>query len=401
MPPDATTLGEEGVAIEPTYLLRSDGSATGVISFWREIEALLTAGRHPSRAPRENLADLRAAVAANHRGVTALAALATRHGADTVLARMDELRAAAERQARRALARRPRGVFSAIQRLDDGSAIAVRVVLPENPSDTAPAATIDFAGTSPVHPGNLNAPAAVVRSAVLYVLRVLVAEPLPLNEGLLESIELRVPSGCLLDPIFSTDPFTSPAVVGGNVETSQRVVDVLLEAFGLAAGSQGTMNNFLFGNEAFGYYETICGGAGAGPGFNGASAVHTHMTNTRITDPEILERRYPVRLERFNIRRGSGGAGRFRGGDGAVREITFLAPMSISLLTQRRLERPYGMAGGEPGAAGRQTLMRANGESEVLPPSAAREVEARDSLVIETPGGGGWGECGEPPQERG
>jgi 5-oxoprolinase (ATP-hydrolysing) len=234
-----------------------------------------------------------------------------------------------------------------------------------------------------------------VRSAILYVLRLLIAEPLPLNEGILSAVEIRIPPG-MLNPPFPEDPAEAPAVVGGNVETSQRVVDTLLKAFGLAACSQGTMNNLLFGNERFGFYETVCGGAGAGPGFRGASAVHTHMTNTRITDPEVLEHRYPVRLERFAIRVGSGGAGQYPGGDGAVRELTFLEPMSLSLLSQHRIEAPYGMAGGEPGERGRQRLVRASGEVEELASVDGREVEPGDRLILETPGGGGWGAAIEP-----
>jgi 5-oxoprolinase (ATP-hydrolysing) len=250
-----------------------------------------------------------------------------------------------------------------------------------------------------VHPGNLNATPAVVRSAVLYVLRLLVeahgdpasaGSPLPLNEGLLRPVEIDLPRG-MLNPGFPEDPREAPAVVGGNVETSQRVVDTLLKALGLAACSQGTMNNVLFGTERFGYYETVCGGSGATAGHDGASAVHSHMTNTRATDPEVLEARYPVRLERFAVRRGSGGAGRWRGGDGVVRELCFLAPVSLSVLTQHRRERPYGVDGGAPGATGRQWLVRASGEEEELAPVDGREAGAGDRLVLETPGGGGWG----------
>jgi 5-oxoprolinase (ATP-hydrolysing) len=229
---------------------------------------------------------------------------------------------------------------------------------------------------------------------VLYVLRLLIAEPLPLNEGILRAVEIRIPPG-MLNPPFPADPAEAPAVVGGNVETSQRVVDTLLKALGLAACSQGTMNNLLFGSERFGFYETVCGGAGAGPGFHGASAVHTHMTNTRITDPEVLEHRYPVRLERFAIRHGSGGTGRWRGGDGAIRELVFLAPMSLSLLSQHRVEAPYGVDGGSPGQTGRQRLVRASGEVEDLASIDGREVGPGDRLLLETPGGGGWGWKGE------
>jgi 5-oxoprolinase (ATP-hydrolysing) len=417
MPPGARCLAEEGVVIPPIYLARR-GEAR-----WAELRRLLLEGPFPSRAVEENLADLRAAAAANHSGAEALRALARAAGAAggggagrpgrpaavgedgvdggagerrgddggggrrVVAFYMEALKRRAEERLRVALARLPPGPLEAVERLDDGSPLAVRIEL-------GPAgARIDFSGSAGLHPGNLNAPPAVVRSAVLYVLRLLVAEPLPLNEGLLRPVEIQVPPG-MLNPPFPDDPWQAPAVVGGNVETSQRLVDTLLKALGLAACSQGTMNNVLFGNERFGFYETVCGGAGAGPGFAGESAVHTHMTNTRITDPEVLEHRYPVRLERFALRPGSGGSGRHRGGDGVVRELTFLAPMSLSLLTQHRVEAPYGVAGGGPGQPGRQRLVRATGETLALPSVAGCEVDAGDRLVLETPGGGGWG----PPE---
>ena len=381
MPPDARCLAEEGVVIPPVHLVRAGEPR------WEAMRRHLLAPPFPSRAVEENLADLRAALAANRRGAEALLALAREHGAATLRRFMAALEERAAERVRAALAGLPRGVLEAEERLDDGSPIRVRIALGDS---TAGTAVIDLAGSAGVHPGNLNAPPAVVRSAVLYVLRLLIDEPLPLNEGLLAPVELRAPPG-IFDPPFPEDPWHAPAVVGGNVETSQRLVDTLLKALGLAACSQGTMNNVLFGGERFGYYETVCGGAGAGPGFAGATAVHTHMTNTRITDPELLEHRYPVRVERFAVRRGSGGAGRYAGGDGAVREITFLAPMSLSLLTQHRVERPYGAAGGEPGAPGRQQLIRASGEIEELASVDAREVLPGDRLVLETPGGGGWG----------
>jgi len=411
MPPGARCLAEEGVVIPPTYLARR-GEAR-----WAEVRRLLLAGPFPTRSVEENLADLRAAAAANHSGAEALRALAHavggtggaggsrgagdpgaggrgedgRRGSEgrrVIAFYMEALKRRAEERLRAALARLPRGPLEAVERLDDGSPLAVRIEL-------GPAgARIDFAGSAGVHPGNLNAPPAVVRSAVLYVLRLLVAEPLPLNEGLLRPVDIQVPPG-MLNPPFPEDPWQAPAVVGGNVETSQRLVDTLLKALGLAACSQGTMNNVLFGNDRFGFYETVCGGSGAGPGFAGASGVHTHMTNTRITDPEVLEHRYPVRLERFALRPGSGGRGCHRGGDGVVRELTFLAPVSLSLLTQHRVEAPYGAAGGEPGQPGRQRLVRAAGEVLELASVAGCEVEAGDRLVLETPGGGGWGS--EPP----
>lgn len=383
MPPGARCLAEEGVVIPPTYLARR-GEAR-----WAELRRLLLGGPFPTRSVEENLADLRAAAAANHSGAEALRALDRSRGRRVVAFYMEALKRRAEERLRAALGRLPRGPLEAVERLDDGSPLAVRIEL-------GPAgARIDFAGSAGVHPGNLNAPPAVVRSAVLYVLRLLVAEPLPLNEGLLRPVDMQVPPG-MLNPPFPEDPWQAPAVVGGNVETSQRLVDTLLKALGLAACSQGTMNNVLFGNDRFGFYETVCGGAGAGPGFSGASAVHTHMTNTRITDPEVLEHRYPVRLERFALRPGSGGSGRHRGGEGVVRELTFLAPMSLSLLTQHRVEAPYGAAGGGPGQPGRQRLVRAAGEVLELAPIAGCEVEAGDRLVLETPGGGGWGAT-DPP----
>jgi 5-oxoprolinase (ATP-hydrolysing) len=339
---------------------------------------------HPTRAVEENLADLRAAVAASHRGAEALLALAREHGRETVAFYMDALKARAEARLREALGRLPASRYGAVERLDDGSPIQVEIRI------SADGAVVDFAGSAGVHPGNLNAPPAVVRSAVLYVLRLLIAEPLPLNEGLLRPVEIRIPPG-MLNPPFPDDPAAAPAVVGGNVETSQRVVDTLLKALGLAACSQGTMNNLLFGNARFGYYETVCGGAGAGPGFHGASAVHTHMTNTRITDPEVLEHRYPVRVERFEVRGGSGGSGAWNGGDGVVRELVFLEPMSISLVTQHRVEEPYGVDGGRPGQRGRQRLVRAAGGETELGSVEGAEVGPGDRLILETPGGGGWG----------
>jgi 5-oxoprolinase (ATP-hydrolysing) len=237
----------------------------------------------------------------------------------------------------------------------------------------------------------LNANRSIVTAAVIYVLRLLIGEDVPLNQGLLAPIELVLPE-CLLNPPARERPKDCPAVVGGNVETSQRVVDVLLGALGLAAASQGTMNNLLFGDASFGYYETICGGSGATAQAPGADAVHTHMTNTRITDPEVLEARYPVRLQEFSIRRGSGGAGQQRGGDGVVRRIEFLKPLTLSILSQRRGPYPpYGMQGGEPGACGRNMLLKANGSQLSLDGMTQIAVEAGDVLTIETPGGGGWG----------
>jgi 5-oxoprolinase (ATP-hydrolysing) len=353
MPPDATTLLEEGVVIPPMHLCRAG------VADWEAIEDLLAGATWPSRTVSDNVADLRAAVAANLRGANALQRLAASYDVETILHYMNALTGKAERAMRRVLAAMPDGIYEAEEHLDDGCPIRVRVVIE---GDTA---CIDFAGTGPTHPRNLNATPAITRSAVLYVLRLLIDEPLPLNEGIMRPIDVRIPR-CLLNPEFDPDPARCPAVVGGNVETSQRIVDTLIKAFGIQACSQGTMNNLLFGTDQFGYYETICGGAGAGPTFNGASGVHTHMTNTRITDVEVIEHRYPVRIERFGLRTGSGGDGTHRGGDGVVREIEFLAPMAVSVLTQHRIQRPFGLDGGSPGQAGRQYIQRADGTRQTL-----------------------------------
>lgn len=378
MPPNATTLAEEGTVIKPTYLVQNNQPR------WDEIERIFTNGPYPTRALQENLADLNAGVASNYRGVVALQKLAENYGAEQVAFHMRELKNHARRHIENEFAKLDGEIYSAEELLDDGSRLSVKI------SIKSQKAVFDFSGTSPTHPGNLNATPAIVRSAVMYVLRLLVKEALPLNEGLMQAVEIKLPT-CLLNPDFPGDPAKAPAVVGGNVETSQRLVDTLVKAFGLLACGQGTMNNTLFGNDNFGYYETICGGSGAGPGFNGASAVHTHMTNTRITDPEIIEHRYPVRLDQFAIRRGSGGAGEFRGGNGAVREITFLEPVALSMVTQHRVQKPFGVNGGEPGNTGRQKVVRKSGEIVELRSVDGCDIEAGDKLIIETPGGGGYG----------
>jgi 5-oxoprolinase (ATP-hydrolysing) len=297
---------------------------------------------------------------------------------------MDRLGRLAGDRIRQALVRFGDGRYEARELLDDGTPLAVAIELANG------RATFDFTGTASAHPGNLNATPAIVRSAVLYVLRLLISEPLPLNEGLLRDVSIVLPP-CLLNPTFPEDSMQAPAVVGGNVETSQRLVDTLLKALSLRACSQGTMNNLIFGNERYGYYETIAGGCGAGPDRDGASAVHSHMTNTRITDPEIVEHRYPVRVERFSVREGSGGAGRRRGGDGVVRELTFLEPVSLSILSQHRTAGPYGLDGGEAGRCGCQRVLRASGEVVELGSIDGCEIAAGDRLIVETPGGGGFG----------
>jgi 5-oxoprolinase (ATP-hydrolysing) len=381
MPPFARSLLEEGVIIPPTLLVH------GGLARWDEARRLLREAPYPSRAVEENIADLRAAVAANHMGVQALQKLMHERGEAGLERSMQELEARAERRLREALDGLTRHRYEALERMDDGSPLAVTLDLSQR------GLRVDFSGSAGVHPGNLNATPAIVRSAVIYVLRLLVREALPLNEGLLRPVELVIPHG-ILNPPFPSDLASAPAVGGGNVETSQRLVDTLIKALGLAACSQGTMNNVIFGNERFGYYETICGGAGAGADFDGATAVHTHMTNTRITDPEVLEHRYPVRVERFAVRRGSGGAGRRRGGDGAIRELRFRERVSLSILSQHRKEGPYGLEGGAPGRPGAQRLLRASGEVIELEAIDGCELEPGDRLVVETPGGGGYGRPG-------
>ncbi|MEM1060645.1 MAG: hydantoinase B/oxoprolinase family protein, partial [Verrucomicrobiota bacterium] len=392
MPAGASTLAEEGVVIAPRKLVAA-GEAR-----WEEMRGLLSSGPHPSRRPEENLADLHAQLASLNRGAELLRAMAAAAGAEAVTAQMGRLLEATAQAAVDALRAHlgDRRTATVTETIDDGTPVCVAF---EGRGEGR--WRLDFAGTGGgalAHPGNFNATEAVVRSAVMYALRLLVGGGFELNEGLMRPVEVALPE-CFLHPRFDLEnPARCPAVVAGNVETSQRVVDALLRALGLAACSQGTMNNLIFGNERCSYYETIGGGAGATAESPGASALHTHMTNTAITDPEVLERRYPVRLERFGHRAGSGGAGRHGGGEGIVRELVFLEPMEVNLLTQHRVEAPYGLEGGQPGATGRQTLVRATGEAVPLEGCADVKVRAGDRLIIETPGGGGYG---YPPADSG
>ncbi|MEX0678488.1 MAG: hydantoinase B/oxoprolinase family protein [Pirellulales bacterium] len=379
MPPFSKNLAEEGVLIRNFKLI--DGGNER----WAELRSLLLAGPYPTRSVEANLADVAAQVAANHRGACDLVRLVERYSLDVVEAYMGHIQRAAEQKVRRALARVASGKYPFTDHLDDGTPISVTITI------DGERATVDFTGTGGVVAGNLNANRAITTAAVMYVLRSMLAEDIPLNQGVLAPVEIIIPPG-LLNPTEQERALDCPAVVGGNVETSQRVVDVLLGALGLAAASQGTMNNLLFGDATFGYYETICGGAGATPQADGADAVHTHMTNTRLTDPEVLERRYPVRVRSFSIRRGSGGNGRTRGGDGVIRRLEFLKPLEVSILSERRGPYPpYGLAGGESGALGRNTLQRTDGTLEHLPGRAQFRARPGDVLTIETPGGGGYG----------
>jgi 5-oxoprolinase (ATP-hydrolysing) len=368
MPPHATALAQEGVVFRGTPIVDAGHfDEAGV-------RAILGEGPYPARRPDENVADLQAQIAANRTGARLLAALADEVGLPVVLAYMSHVQHHASAAVRRAIAKLPFTSASFEDTTDDGIAIAVEL---RRDGDTL---DVDFTRTGPAGDHNLNAPRAVTVAAVLYVLRTLVGEPIPLNKGCLEPVRILVTPGSLLDP----EPHR--AVAGGNVETAQRLCDVLLAAVGVKAASQGTMNNVTFGEGTFGYYETVGGGDGATANAPGISGVHTHMTNTRITDPETLEVRFPVRLIRFALRRGSGGIGRHRGGDGLIREYEFLAPLSLSILSDRRVRPPFGLHGGDPGAPGHNRVCGRD-----LPGRANVSVRPGDRFVLETPGGGGLG----------
>lgn len=378
MPPDSKKLAEEGILISNFMLVEMHQT------HFDELLRILSSGRYPSRNPEENLADLHAQIAANQKGQDGLLELIDRYGLKLVQAYMEHIQFAAESKVRSALRKLPDGRRFFQDAMDDGSPIAVTL------DSSGDSLRIDFSGSSPVHSGNLNANRSIVIAAVLYCLRCLVDEDIPLNQGLLAPVELVIPPG-ILNPPSASEPGDSPAMVGGNVETSQRIVDVLLGALDLASASQGTMNNLLFGDSSFGYYETICGGAGATSVADGADAVHTHMTNTRMTDPEVFELRYPVRLWRFQIRSNSGGQGTHHGGDGVVREIEFLRPLNVTTLHQRRGEySPFGLHGGQAGATGENHLDKA-GIVEPVSGCEKIEVAAGDRVIIRTPGGGGYG----------
>jgi 5-oxoprolinase (ATP-hydrolysing) len=378
MPPDAHSLVEEGVAITPRYLVRKG------IPQWGDIEKLLRESPFPSRAIEENLADLQAALASLKTGEKGLQDLSATYGLEKVHFYMAKIKESATTALAEALIKREGQKYTAQETLDDGHRIQVHMKIQQGQL------YIDFKGTSPPHPLNLNANLSIVYSAVMYVLRLLCNKEIPLNEGLLRNVHIHLPTS-FLNPNFSDDPIFCPAVVGGNTEVSQRLTDTLLKALGIAACSQGTMNNFLFGDRKFGYYETIAGGCGAGPGFHGRSAVHQHMTNTRITDPEEVELRYPARLWRFAIRQGSGGSGKWNGGNGVIREWEFLRPVKMTLLSQHRIIPPYGLNGGANGQCGEQWFVAPDGQREPMTGIESRTVEPGGRVIIETPGGGGYG----------
>lgn len=374
MPPESRTIAEEGVLLD-NVLLVDEGRFLEA-----EIRIALAAAEYPARNPMRNLSDLRAQLAACTRGAELLVGAAREHGADVLAAYMNHVLANAEESVRRLLGGLEDGEFA--YPMDNGAEVQVAIRIDR----TARSAVFDFTGTSAQLPDNFNAPRSITRAAALYVLRTLIDDAIPMNDGCLRPVTLIVPEGSMLNPK------PGAAVVAGNVETSQVVTDALFAATGRLAPSQGTMNNFTFGNEAHQYYETICGGSGAGPDHPGTSAVQTHMTNSRLTDPEILETRLPVRLEEFAIRRGSGGEGQHRGGDGVVRRVTFLEPMRANMLANRRKVAPRGLAGGGDAAPGQNWVERADGTVELLGATGSVQMQPGDTFVILTPGGGGFGE---------
>ncbi|GAB3431565.1 hydantoinase B/oxoprolinase family protein [Massilia solisilvae] len=376
MPPDSVHIEEEGVLINNFKLV--DG-ADGVL---REAEAraLLAGARYPARNPDQNLADLRAQVAANQKGVEELRKMVAHFGLDVVQAYMGHVQDNAEEAVRRVITALKDGHF--VYDLDNGARIEVAIRVDRQ----ARSAEVDFTGTSGQLPNNFNAPSAVCMAAVLYVFRTLVDDEIPLNAGCLKPLKVIIPQGSMLNPRYPA------SVVSGNVETSTCITNALYGALGVMAASQGTMNNFTFGNARYQYYETISGGSGAGEGFDGTDVVQTNMTNSRLTDPEILEFRFPVRLESYEIRQGSGGAGRWHGGNGGVRKVRFLEPMTAAILSNNRIHAPFGMAGGSAGARGTNTVVRADGRVERLGHIGKTDMAPGDVFVIETPGGGGFGE---------
>ncbi|HEY3916676.1 MAG TPA: hydantoinase B/oxoprolinase family protein [Stellaceae bacterium] len=377
MPPSSRTVEEEGVLIDDFLLVEAGRFRE------QEMLVLLTQAKYPARNPAQNIADLKAQIAASAKGVAELHRMVRHFGRDVVEAYMRHVQDNAEEAVRRVICTLSSGRF--ITEMDDGARICVRIEVDR----AARNAVIDFTGSSAQLATNFNAPSAICHAAVLYVFRTLIEDDIPLNGGCLKPIEIVIPPVSMLSPRYPA------AVVAGNVETSQAITDALYGALGVLASAQGTMNNFTFGNDRHQYYETICGGSGAGLGFDGTAAVHTHMTNTRLTDPEVLEWRFPVLLESFAIRRGSGGTGKWRGGDGAVRRLRFLEPMTAAILSSHRRVAPHGLAGGGAGAPGRNRVERANGPCEELGGTAVVAMNEGDVFVIETPGGGGFGKSDE------
>ncbi|WP_457650417.1 hydantoinase B/oxoprolinase family protein [Profundibacter sp.] len=384
-PPDSRHIDEEGVLID-NFLLVKAGKLQQA-----ETRALLASGKYPCRNIDQNMADLAAQVAANATGVNELKRITAQFGLPVVHAYMGHVQDNAEESVRRVLDVLTDSAFT--YPLDSGAQIKVKITVDK----TARKAVVDFAGTSDQDPLNYNAPLSICRAVVLYVFRTLVGANIPMNEGCLKPLDVRVPKGSMINPEYPA------AVISGNTEVSQAITDTLYGALGVIAGSQGTMNNFVYGNDVYQNYETICGGTGAGDGFDGTSAVHSHMTNTRMTDPEVLETRFPVRVEEFSIRKGSGGSGQFSGGNGVVRKLKFLENMTVTVLSSHRIIPPHGIAGGEAGKTGENEVQRANGQLEKLRGNDSTQMQPGDTFIMRTPGGGGFGpkhlETFLPPRE--
>lgn len=372
-PPDSSHIDEEGVLID-NFLLVEEGNLRAT-----ETRTLLASGPYPCRNIDQNMADLAAQIAANETGVQELRKMVTTFGLDVVHAYMQHVQDNAEESVRRVLDVLQNGSF--LYEMDGKQHIQVAISVDRDKRE----ATIDFTGTSPQSSGNYNAPTAVCKAAVLYVFRTLVADAIPLNEGCMKPLKLIIPPHSMISPEYPA------AVISGNTEVSQAITDALYGALGLLASSQGTMNNFVYGNTTHQNYETICGGTGAGPDHPGTSAVHSHMTNTRMSDPEVVEWRFPVRVESFAIRHGSGGHGRFMGGDGVVRKVRFLEPMTATVLSSHRETEPYGLEGGLPGQKGENSVLRADGTVSMLSGNDEVFLSTNDVFVIKTPGGGGYG----------
>jgi 5-oxoprolinase (ATP-hydrolysing) len=373
MPPNSTSIEQEGILLDNFQLVDRGRFCEA------ELLDLLTHHPYPVRNPQQNIADLQAQIAANERGSQQLLQMVDRYGSDTVQAYMQHIQDNAEEAVRQAITVLQDGDFT--YEMDDGNQIQVSVKIKDR------SAIVDFTGTSPQQSSNLNAPLAICKAVVLYVFRTLVQDDIPLNAGCLKPLEMIVPEGCLLNPQYPA------AVVAGNVETSQAIANALYGALGILAASQGTMNNFTFGNEQYQYYETICGGSGAGATFDGTDAVQTHMTNSRLTDPEVLEWRFPVLVDTFAIRAESGGQGKHSGGNGVIRRIRFREAMTAAILSGHRRIQPFGLAGGQAGKTGRNWIERANGTITEVSGKAEVQMLPGDVFVIETPGGGGFGGC--------
>jgi len=372
-PPDSRHIDEEGVLID-NFLLVKQGVLRDAAT-----RDLLASGKYPCRNIGQNMADLAAQIAANATGVQELTKVTGQFGLDVIHAYMGHVQDNAEESVRRVLDVLKDAAFT--YPLDSGAQIKVAISVDR----AARAATIDFTGTFAQDEFNYNAPLAICRAVVLYVFRTLVGASIPMNEGCLKPLHLVVPEGTMINPAYPA------SVISGNTEVSQAIADTLYGALGVIAGSQGTMNNFIYGNETFQNYETICGGTGAGGGFNGTDAVHSHMTNTRMTDPEVLETRFPVRVEEFSIRAGSGGQGTFTGGNGIVRKLRFLEPMTVTVLSSHRTIAPHGAAGGGAGKTGENSVLRTSGTVEMLEGNDVVAMKAGDVFVLKTSGGGGYG----------